>query len=121
MADRDALLDAARRMAAAIRARDRAAVQALLAPGFVQRTIGGAAVGQEAFLAGIEQIPGEILSVELAGLEVDLEGDAAVVTGVQHARLRIDGDVIDDKRPFVDWMVKQSGVWRFRVAIDMPS
>jgi len=121
MSDRDALLDTARRMAAAIRARDRAGVQALLAPGFVQRTIGGAAVDADQFLAAIEQIPGEILSVELVELEVDLEGETAVVTGVQHARVRIDGEVVEDKRPFVDWMVKASGAWRFRAAIDLPS
>src|SRR5262249_11045215 len=105
-------------MAAAIRARDRAAVRALLAPGFVQRTIGGGAVGVDQFLAAIEQIPGEILTVELTGLEVDIEGDMAIVTGVQHARVRIDGQAVDDRRPFVDWMVRQSGAWRFRAAID---
>src|SRR5215471_2166130 len=85
------------------------------------RAIGGAAVGVDQFLAAIEQIPGEILSVELVELQVDIEGETAVITGVQHARVRIDGEVVDDKRPFVDWMVKASGAWRFRAAIDLPS
>jgi ketosteroid isomerase-like protein len=118
--DRDAILDAARRMAAAIGRRDRAAVRALVVDAFVQRTIGGVAVDIERFLAAIEQIPGEILSVDLAELEVDVDGDHAIVTGLQHARVRVDGKVIDDKRPFVDWMVKRGGAWRFRAAIDLP-
>jgi ketosteroid isomerase-like protein len=121
MTDHEALVDVARRMAAAIGRRDRAAVQALLAPGFVHRTIGGGAATREEFLSAIEQMPFEIVSVVLTSLEVDLEGDVAIITGIQHARVRVDGKVVDDKRPFVDWMVKHDGEWRFRAAIDVPS
>jgi uncharacterized protein DUF4440 len=120
MNDREAILGVARRMAAAIGRRDTVAIRALLAPDFVQRTIGGAAVDAEQFLAAIAQIPGEILAVDLADLEVDLADDAAIVTGVQHARVRIGGQAVDDKRPFVDWIVKHDGEWRFRAAIDLP-
>jgi uncharacterized protein DUF4440 len=119
--DREALVDLSRRMAAAIGRRDPAAVRALLAPGFVQRTIGGGSANTEQFLAALERIPGEILSIELHELEVDVGDEVAIVTGVQHARVRIGGEVVDDKRPFVDWMVKRSGEWRFRAAIDLPS
>jgi hypothetical protein len=119
--DREAILDAARRMAAAIGRRDQQAARALLASGFVQRTIGGGAANAEEFLASITRIPGEILSVDLSNLEVDLTGDHAMVTGIQHARVRVDGSIVDDRRPFVDWLIRSGGEWRFRAAIDFPT
>jgi len=119
--DREAIVDLAHRMAAAIRRRDGDAIRELLDSEFVQRTIGGGAVNAEAFVAAVGQIPGEMLSVEITSLDVDIDGDAAIVAGMQHARVRLDGQVIDDTRPFVDWMVKRSGVWLFRAAIDLPS
>lgn len=121
MTDRDAILDAARRMADAIRRRDRRGIAALLADDFVQRTIGGGRADAAEFLAAIEGIPGDIVSIDLAHLEVELGDGAAIVTGVQHARVRVDGKVVDDRRPFVDWMIKQQGEWRFRAAIDVPA
>jgi hypothetical protein len=118
--DREAILDAARRMAAAISRRDQRAARTLLAPGFVQRTIGGDAANAEEFLASIARIPGEILSVDLSNLEVDLTDDHAIVTGTQRARVRVDGAIVDDRRPFVDWMIRIGSEWRFRAAIDLP-
>ena len=108
-------------MATAIARRDVPAIRALVAPGFVHRTIGGAAIGVDAFVRGIEQIPGDIVFVRLDELEVDLSGSGALVTGVQHARVRIDGKLVDDRRSFVDWFVKDAGYWRIRVAIDRPA
>ena len=118
-ADRDAAIDLARRMAAAIGTRDQAAIRALLARDFVQRAIGGAAARGDEFLAAVTRIPGEILSVDLEHLEVELTDAGALVTGVQHARVRIDGNIVDDRQPFVDWMVKEAGEWRFRAAIGL--
>jgi hypothetical protein len=40
---------------------------------------------------------------------------------VQHAQVRMDGQLVDERRPFVDWFVKQAGGWRIRVAIDLPA
>ena len=121
MTDRDAILDVARRMAAAIGRRDQRAIQTLLARDFVQRRVGRhTAATADEFLAAIAQIPGEILSIDLFDLQVDLAEDHAIVIGIQHARVRVDGEVVDDKRPFVDWMVKEAGEWRFRAAIDLP-
>ena len=120
-ADRDAAIDLARRMAAAIGTRDQAAIRALLARDFVQRAIGGAAALGDEFLAAVARIPGEILSVDLEHLEVELTDAGALVTGVQHARVRIDGNIVDDRQPFVDWMVKEAGEWRFRAAIGLTS
>lgn len=44
----------------------------------------------------------------------------ALVTGVQHARVHLDGQQIDDR--FVDWFVRGAdGAWRARIALDLPA
>jgi len=117
--DRDAVVQLAHRMAAAIGRRDVTAIRALLARDFVQRAIGGGAARAEEFLNAVARIPGEILSVELEHLEVEVSGDGALVTGVQRSRVRLEGNIVDDRQPFVDWMVKEDGEWRFRAAISL--
>ena len=121
MGDREQLIDLSEQLAAAIGRRDVAAVRGFLAGGFVQRPAGGAAVDAEAFLTNITSIPGEIMFVRVEQLTVDISGDSAIVTGIQQARLEIDGSVVDDRRAFVDWFVRQGGQWRLRTAIDLPS
>jgi Domain of unknown function (DUF4440) len=121
MDDREQLIELSERLAGAISRRDVGEVRGLLAKGFVQRPTGGDAVEAETFLRGITQIPGDILFVRVEQLTVDVSGDAALVTGVQQAQLKIDGAVVIDRRPFVDWFVKEAGDWRLRVAIDLPA
>jgi ketosteroid isomerase-like protein len=121
MDDRARLVDVSEQLAAAIARRDIAALRALLATGFVQRPAGGAAVDADAFLAGVTQIPGEILFVRVEQLTVDISGDGAVVTGIQQAELKVDGSVVHDRRAFVDWFVKEAGDWKVRAAVDFPN
>ena len=113
--------DAANRIADAIGNRDVASIGRELAPEFLFRTPGGEALGAAAFLDAISQIPGEMVLVKLVGLTVDLSGESAVATGVQHARVQVDGQTIDERRPFVDWFVKLDGEWRLRLAVDLPA
>lgn len=101
--------------------RNSAALGAVLAPGFVQRSVGGASADAETFLANVAQIPGDITFVRLEALHVDESPTGALVTGIQHARLVIDGKTIDDRRCFVDWFVKIDGEWRLQAAADVPS
>jgi len=35
--------------------------------------------------------------------------------------VRDHGKLVDDRRSFVDWFVKDSGDWRIRVAVDLPA
>jgi len=112
---------AALAMADAIGRRDVDVVASLLAPGFVHRAPGGQASDAATFTAAIQQIPGEIAFVRLESLAFDLAPGGALVTGIQHARVRIDGEDIDDRRAFVDWLVPHDGAWKFRVAVDMPA
>jgi hypothetical protein len=118
MGDRERLIEISEQLAAAIGRRDVAEVGGLLAKGFVQRHAGGAPVEADAFLDGIAKLPGEILSVKVEQLTVDLAGDGAVVTGLQHAQLKIEDDLVDDHRSFVDWFVREAGEWRLRAAVD---
>ncbi len=112
---------AAAQIADAIAKRDVGSLARFLAPGFRHRTPGGETRDADAFLAGIRDIPGEIKFVRLNRVEVDLSSTGALLTGVQHAQVRIDGSDIDDRRAFVDWFVLHDGEWRIRVAVDMPS
>jgi ketosteroid isomerase-like protein len=118
--ERERILSTAIAIADAIGARDVARLGTLLSADFVHRKAGEGATGAAAFLAAIERIPGEILAVNLAGIEIDMAGDSALVTGVQHARVRLDGALIEDTRPFVDWLIKEPGGWRLRAAIELP-
>lgn len=115
------LIELSHRIAAAIAGRDTATLRALLAPDFVHRTHGGDRSDAEAFLQGLAQIPGEIAFVHLERLVVDATSDWALVTGVQHARVILDGASIDDRRGFVDWFVKHEGEWRIQAAVDLPA
>jgi ketosteroid isomerase-like protein len=118
--ERERVLATAIAIADAIGVRDVGRLATLLSPDFLHRKAGAGATGAAAFLAAIERIPGEILSVNLARIEIDMAGDSALVTGIQHARVRLDGELIEDTRPFVDWLTKESGEWRLRAAVELP-
>lgn len=116
------IADAAHALAQAISRRDGGAIRDLVTPDFLLRTPGQSAADVDAFIAGIKQIPGEIVSVRLENLAIDVTAGGALVTGVQRAQLRLEGKWVDDVRPFVDWFVQaEGGRWRVRVAIDVPA
>jgi hypothetical protein len=56
--------------------------------------------------------------VTLDEIAIDLADGAALVTGMQHARVRLETGIVDDRRPFADWFVKQAGGWRLRAAVE---
>ena len=121
MSERDRIIEVANVIAKAIGKRDVQSLARAMAQGFVHRSPGGDAVDAENFLRAIEQIPGEILSVTLEAIDVDVSGSGALATGIQHAQLRLDGTVIDDRRAFVDWFINVEGEWRILVAVDLPA
>ena len=114
----DEIAEVASKVAAAIARRDTVALRALVAPGFVHRSHGGERSDTDAFMTGVEQIPGEIKFVRLEQLTIDVFGTSAAATGVQRAQVVVDGQVIDDARRFVDWFVQQDGEWRIQAAVD---
>jgi hypothetical protein len=121
MSEREQVAEASEKIAAAIARRDVTAIRELLAPGFVHRTLGGEGVDAEAFLRAVEGIPGEITFVRLEQIDIDMAATGALVTGVQHAQVVLDGQVVDDRRGFVDWFVQQAGAWRIQAAVDLPA
>ena len=108
-------------IADAIAKKDANAIVGHLAPGFLHRSPGGEARDSASFAQAIREIPGEILFVRLDAVEIDISEAGALVSGVQHAQVRIDGVNIDDRRAFVDWFVKHQGGWQLRVAVDLPA
>lgn len=119
--DESLLHDTAHAIAAAIARRDVHHLAGALAPGFTYRSAGGQTTADaDAFLQGIRDIPGEIVFVRLERLAVDLTGDAAMLTGVQHAQVIVDREIIDDRRAFADFFVKRDGIWKLRAGADFP-
>jgi hypothetical protein len=119
--ERVRVLETAVAIADAIGARDLARLRTLMSRDFIHRQAGAGWSDAEAFLAAIERIPGDIVSVQLAQVEIDMAGGSALVTGIQQARVRLDGELIEDTRAFVDWLVNESGTWRLRAAIELAS
>ena len=115
------VVEAAHALAAAIARRDEQSISSFIHDDFVLRTPGGQAVDAQDFVAGIQQIPGEFVFVRLEGVHVEMTPSGALVTGIQSAQLRIGGEAVLDRRPFVDWFVEgDDGAWRVQVALNLP-
>src|SRR4029079_565035 len=94
--DASAVMRASLAMADAIGKRDVATIATLVTTDFVHRSPGGEDAARARFLEGIRQIAGEIVFVKLESVQIDVVGDGAIATGIQHARGRIDGQDMDD-------------------------
>lgn len=112
----EAVLRAERETMEAIGRKDTAALGRILDEGFVLRTPAGGEVARAEFLRGVAAQPAEILSVRGEGVRADVFGETAVVTGVQRARVRLDGKEFDSVGAFTDIFVKRRGRWRLRLA-----
>jgi ketosteroid isomerase-like protein len=106
----------------AIRVKDAKRLEGKLADNFVYRTL-DADVSRADFLRNIAALPGNILSVEGASLRVSIYGETAVLTGVQHARVRMgDGSEQTGKTAFTDVFVRRRGQWLLVLAygVELP-
>ena len=100
----------------AIREKDSKALEDLLAAEFVYRAP-GAEQSRAEFIKAVTSFPGQILSVEGAGLRVSVYGETAVLTGVQNARVKDDkGAEHLSTVAFTDIFVKRGGRWRLALA-----
>lgn len=110
-------------IATAIQAKDEHALSACLAPDFILRRPGASALSAAEFVAGVRELPFELVFVRIEQLVIDLNADAALATGVQHSQVRVDdggqAELVDDHQPFIDWFVKDAGSWKLRVALDL--
>jgi hypothetical protein len=119
--EREAVLAAANALAAAIGRQDAGAIKAVLTHDFVLRTPGGSSLSADAFVAQVRSITAEIDFVRLEQVQVDLKPGSALVSGVQHARVRIEGQVVDEYKAFADWFIETEHGWKVRVALDLPA
>jgi hypothetical protein len=118
--DNEVIGQCAHAIAAAIAQQDASALAQLLAPGFVLRRPGiGGALTRAEFIAGVQQIPAEIVFVRLENVEADATADAGLVTGIQHSQVRVDGQTFDERRPFTDWFVRSAGRWVLQAAVEI--
>jgi ketosteroid isomerase-like protein len=118
--DHAAIVTQARGFAAAIAARDAAVIESILAPEFVLRRPGMSCVQRAEFVAALIAIPVEITFVRLEQVDVDVMGDGALVTGIQHSQVRVDGETLEERRPFADWFVRgAAGRWLLQGAVEI--
>jgi len=104
----------------AIQRRDRAALERIVADDFVLETPAAPPQDRAAFLAAVAAT-GEILSVAGEDVRVRPIGpDAGLVTGVQVARVRLDGEEIVDRGYFVDLFERRGGRWQITYAFNVP-
>ena len=120
--DADAGLVAAERaLFAALAARDGVALARLTAPELILRIPGQPDADRAAFVKAVTATPGEILGVDGEGITSHRSGDIGIVRGVQVARVRIDGKVIEDRGTFVDVFVRRGGAWVLTFALNVPA
>ena len=109
---------------AAIKNKDAATLDPLFADEFIYRTHFGAEAGKAEFLQSIASMPLEILAVRGEELKVNVYGETAVLTGVQHAEARpLAGEAEESVVAFTDVFVKREGRWLMVLAygVELPS
>jgi ketosteroid isomerase-like protein len=109
---------------AAIRSKDAAKLEPLLADEFCYRTHFGAETDKAGFLKSVVSSPFEILSLHGEELNVNVYGDTAIITGVQIAEARPpEGESEESVVAFTDVFIRSEGRWLMVLAfgVELPS
>ena len=115
--DRGELIHISNEILVAIRDRNRTALEAVLHPDFVQINEDGARMERYAFVAAATSADFQITSLSFDFLSVDVLEDTGVVCGVQRGTVKLSsGGEKTSRTAFTDVFVRQSGVWKLRVA-----
>lgn len=118
------ILQIERDIMAAIKGKDTAALEPMLADEFVYRTHFGVEADKAAFLESITSFPVEIISLRGEELKVNVYGETAVLTGVQVAEARApEGEAEESAVAFTDVFVRREGRWLMVLAygVELPS
>ncbi len=118
------ILQIERDIMAAIKGKDTAALEPMLADEFVYRTHFGVEADKAAFLESIKSFPVEIISLRGEELKVNVYGETAVLTGVQVAEARPpEGEAEESAVAFTDVFVRRDGRWLMVLAygVELPS
>lgn len=119
-----AILQIERDIRAAIKEKNAAALEPMLAKEFIYRTHFGAEADKRAFLESIASFPIEILALRGEELKVSLFGETAVLTGVQVAEARLpEGQPEQSAVAFTDVFVRRNGGWLMALAygVELPT
>jgi hypothetical protein len=96
----------------AMQAKSPQAWMRVLADDFVLRTPGEEDRDRSAFVERMTSFPGEVVSIACHDLRADVFGTAVVVTGVQHAVLRMPNDArYEDFTMMTNVFVSREGRW----------
>lgn len=124
-ADADkAILQLERDIMAAIKNKDAATLEPMLADDFIYRTHFGAEADKGEFLKSIASFPVTIISVRGEELKVNVYGETAVLTGVQFAKAKPpEGEEEESAVAFTDVFVQREGRWLMVLAygVELPS
>lgn len=118
-----AILQLERDIMAAIKNKDAATLEPMLADDFVYRTHFGAEADKAEFLKSIASFPVKIISIRGEELKVNVYGETAVLTGVQLAKASApEGKVEDSAVAFADVFVRREGRWLMVLAygVELP-
>ncbi len=118
------ILQIERDIMSAIKGKDTAALEPMLADEFVYRTHFGVEADKAAFLESITSFPVEIISLRGEELKVNVYGETAVLTGVQVAEARPpEGEAEESAVAFTDVFVRRDGRWLIVLAygVELPS
>ena len=116
--DVQTILELEKETFAAIHKRDAAVLDRILDDRFVYRSPSGAPdLNKTEFIRSATTLPVEILSVWGENLQVNIYGETAILTGVQHAQFQTDdGKEVISSVAFTDIFVKRLNNWRMALA-----
>jgi hypothetical protein len=115
--DDEAILKIEQETFEAIKNQDAAALGRLLDDGFVYRSPHGPEAGKAEFIRAATSLPVKLLSVWGENLRLNIYGEMAVLTGVQHARVQTDdGEEAVSSVAFSDIFVRRSDGWVMTLA-----
>ena len=119
-----AILQMERDIMAAIKNKDAATLEPMLADDFVYRTHFGAESDKGEFLKAIASFPVEIIALRGEELKVNVYGETAVLTGLQLAEARPpEGKAEESAVAFTDVFVRRGERWLMVLAygVELPS
>ena len=108
----------------AIKNKDAATLEPMVADDFIYRTHFGAEADKAEFLKTVASFPVEILAIRGEELKVNVYGDTVVLTGVQFAEVRMpQGATEEGAVAFTDVFVRRDGRWLMVLAyaVELPS
>lgn len=95
----------------AIAAHDGETLGRVSAPDFHFETADGVKGDRAAWIDGVRTMPYEIPAITNDDLVLRLDGDRAVLCGIQRATVIVDGQTVQDESAFCDRWEKRDGRW----------